>query len=121
MAFTFDPDLADNISKVRFHISDVDDEGHFLEDETITYLLGQYSMGETVIYAIKHILGLLARPDFKLDWMSVSSKEARDGYKDLLKEKEIEFGLSAKAVSTISQPYRADSLQNSEESTYASE
>jgi len=42
MTFSFDENLADDVSLVRFHIGDTDDAGHFLEDETIQYHIGRW-------------------------------------------------------------------------------
>ena len=120
MSYNFDPSLADNVSLVRFHIGDNSDEGHFMEDETIQYWVDAGTVGSAVVACIKYILSQLSKPDFKLDWMSVSNmKDAREGYEALLKEKMAEFGeYSITATSTISQPYRADSGQDSEDSVY---
>ena len=122
MSFSFDSSLASDLALVRFHIGDTDSDGYFLEDETITALLTSTgSVGGASIACIRYIISQLANPDFKLDWMSVSMAEARKGYEDLLKRKAQEFGISATGVSmssVISQPYRADSLQDSDEDVY---
>ena len=120
--FFYDPTLNDDISLVRFHIGDTDKDGHFLDDEAISYWIEQHGVNKTVIIAIRHILSLMSRPDFRLDWMSVSGmKDAREGYKDLLRAKQRELDVSdVLAVGTISNPYRADSLQDSEGYPYDS-
>ena len=122
MTFTFSADLSTDLALVRFHIGDTDSDGYFLEDATINALLtSQGSVGAASIACIRYIISQLAKPDFKLDWMSVSMAEARKGYEDLLKRKAQEFGVSATGVSfssVISQPYRADSLQDSDEDVY---
>jgi len=121
MAFTYDPALSTNVSLVRFHIGDTNEDGAFLADETINYLVTTYSVGEAVVRSIQYIITQLSQPDFKLDWLSISNKEARAGYEKLLKEKAQEFGIRLSKLtptSTISQPYRADSYQDSDDAVY---
>jgi hypothetical protein len=121
MAFTYDPALSTNVSLVRFHIGDTNENGAFLADETINYLVTTYSVGEAVVRSIQYIITQLSQPDFRLDWMQVSNKEARAGYEKLLKEKAQEFGIRLSKLtptSTISQPYRADSYQDSDDAVY---
>ena len=120
MSYSFDASLADDVSLVRFHVGDNSPEGHFLEDETIQYFVTSGTVGSAVIASIKYIITQLSKPDFRLDWMAVSNMAAaREGYEKLLAQKIIEFGLHAyAATSTISQPYRADSKQDSDEAVY---
>lgn len=122
MSFSFDASLSSNADLVRFHIGDTDPNGHYLEDETIQYFVDNGSVGEAVLASIKYIITQLAKPDFRLDWMSVSNMAAaRKGFEDLLINKATEFGLSPNGItaeSTISLPYRADSLQDSDEAVY---
>jgi len=123
MSFSFDPSLGDDISLTRFHIGDTDEAGYFLDDETIQYWIIQGNAESAVIACIKFILSQLSRPNFSLDWLSVSGmKEAKTGYEELLRQKEWEFGIrQVYATSTISLPYRADSLQDSDDGDYHSE
>jgi len=121
MSYTFDASLGTDVSLVRFHIGDNHVEGYFLEDVTIQYFVDAGTVGSAVIACIKYIITQLSVPNFKLDWMSVSNEEARKGYETMLKDKAQEFGVNlsgVRATSTISLPYRADSLQDSDEATY---
>jgi hypothetical protein len=121
MTFTYDASLSDNVSLVRFHIGDNKVEGHYLEDEEIQHFITAGSVGSAVVVCIKYIISQLSQPDFKKDWLSVSREAAREGYEKLLKNKSQEFGISLSnltATATISQPYRSDSYQDSDESTY---
>ena len=121
MTFTYNAALGSDLSLVRFHIGDTNEDGAFLADETINYLITTYSVGEAVVRCIQYIITQLSQPDFKLDWLSVSNKEARAGYEKLLKEKAQEFGIRLSKLtptSTISQPYRADSYQDSDDAVY---
>ena len=120
MSFSFDPALADNTSLVRFHIGDTNEEGYYIDDETITYWVAQDDVNSAVIACIKYIITQLSKPNFRLDWMAVSDMaSAREGFEELLKLKQAELGeFDFYPTSTISQPYRADSLQDSDDSTY---
>lgn len=123
MSFSFNPALLRDTDLIRFHIGDTDESGYFLDDETIAYWISQGNVETATIACIKYILSQLSRPNFSLDWLSVSGmKEAKQGYEELLYQKEREFGLrSIIATSTISQPYRADSRQDSTDATYHTE
>ena len=111
--FTFDNTLSTDLAKVRFEIGDVNSEGHYLEDETITYFLTT-SIGQAVVSCIEHIITQLSIPDFKLDWMSVSNAQARGAFENMLKLKQQKYGISSGAVmtSSISHAHRADSYEN---------
>lgn len=121
MSFSFLAALTNDTSLVRFHIGDTSPEGHYLEDETIQYFLTNYDIGTAVVQCIKYIITQLSQPNFRLDWLTVSNETARDGYEKLLKSKALELGVSlsgARATSTISLPYRADSYQDSDDSVH---
>lgn len=120
MSFSFDTSLSDDISLVRFHIGDTDTSGYFVDDETIQYWVNAGTVESATIACLRFILSQLSRPNFSLDWLSVSGmKEAKEGYEELLREKEREFGLrSIVATTTISSPYRADSLQDTDDTDY---
>lgn len=121
MPFTFNPALADNISLVRFHIGDTNENGHYLEDATINYFVTTYDLATAVIRCIQYIITQLSTPNFSQDWLTVSNEQARAGYEALLKQKALELGVSLTRVtasSTISLPYRADSYQDSTDSVH---
>lgn len=120
MTFTFDSALSTDLAKVRFHVGDMNDQGHYLEDETINALVTSEGSVETAALAcIRFIISQLATPNFKKDWLSVTNEKAREGYEQMLKSKAREFGISLGTLSlsaTVSLPYRADSDQ--EDSDY---
>jgi len=122
MSYSFDASLSEDKDLVRFHIGDTSSAGYYLEDETIQYWVDDGSVGSAVVACIKYIITQLSSPDFKQDWMSVSNKEARAGFENLLKVKSQEFGISsgATATATISLPYRADSHQYTSDTRQAS-
>ena len=122
--FTFDNTLSTDLAKVRFHVGDTSSAGNYLWDETITALLTlEGSVGGAVIASIRYIITQLSSPDFKLDWLSVSNKEARAGFEKLLVTKSQELGVSLGAVasSSINNAYRADSDQYTSTSRVATE
>ena len=112
--FTFDNTLSTDLAKVRFHIGDTSSAGNYIWDETITALVAsEGSVGGAVISSIRYIISQLSSPDFKLDWLSVSNKEARAGFELLLQQKAQELGISLGGTSTVTikNAYRADSDQ----------
>ncbi len=112
MTYTFDPALSTDVSLVRFHIGDNNEQGHFLEDETIQYFVTNSGVGTAVMRCIQYIITQLSQPNFSMGWMSVSNGEARAGYEAMLKAKAQEFNLNqsgAVMASTVSNPYRGDS------------
>jgi cysteine synthase len=118
--FDFDSTLSTDLAKVRFEIGDTNEDGHYLEDETINYFLANYSVGQAVVSCIDHIITQLSVPDFKLDWMSVSNAEARKAFENMLKLKQQKYGITSGAVmtSSIAHAHRADSFEN-EDGVYA--
>jgi hypothetical protein len=119
MTFSYDASLGTDTDLVRFHIGDTNEEGYFLENETIDYWVAQTSMEEAVITCIRFIITQLSAPDFKQDWLTVNHKEARKGYEDMLIAKAQELGVNATGISfasSVSNPSRADSDQ--EDNTY---
>ncbi len=121
MTFTFDPTLSNDESKVRFHIGDTNEDGYYVEDETITYFVQSYDVPTAVIQCIRYIITQLSTPNFSKDWLSVSNEQARVGYEKMLKDKALELGISLSRVvasSSISLPYRADSYQDSSDSVH---
>ena len=123
MTFSFDAALTEPADLVRFHIGDTNDDGHFLEDETISALITSYGADEAVIQAIKFIISQLSKPNFKLDWLSVTGmEEARKGYQELLEAKKAELGVQDVTLGvTIEQAYRTDSSQDPDDTTYHTE
>ena len=121
MTTSFAPALTTEKDWLRFHIGDIGPDGWYLQDETITALITEYGLNTAVIRAIYFIITQLSQPNFRLDWMSVDNASAIDGFMKLLKIKALELGVSLSNVTAsaeISLPYRADSYQDSSESTY---
>lgn len=114
--FTYDNTLSTDLSLVRFHIGDINENGAYLFDETINALItSEASVGGAVVACIKYIITQLSTPNFRLDWMSVTNQQARAGFEGLLIIKAQEFGVALSgmtASTTISLPTRADSFQD---------
>ena len=119
MTFTFASDLSTDLALTRFHIGDTNSNGAYLQDETIEALVTlEGSVGAASIACIKYIISQLSSPDFKQDWMSVSNEKARMGFEKLLVHKKQEFELGGTISTSLKLPYRADSYQDSDDSTY---
>lgn len=116
MTYNFDLALETDLAKVRFHIGDTDENGAYLQDETIEALVtSEGSVGGAVIASLKYIITQLSTPNFKLDWLTVSNDVAREGFEKILTDKAQEFGISVSgltASASISLPSRADSHQD---------
>jgi len=120
MTQTYDPTAlaTSNRDRVRFEISDteVTERQAFLEDEEIDSVLSIESdnLGAAVVACIDYIIGKLSRPDYRVDWLSVSAqKDAADSYRLLRLTKARQFGIGG--VSTIStHTLRQDSYDYSE-------
>lgn len=111
MTFTYSEDLSVERDFVRFHTGDVVQGQAFLSDEIIASLIAQEGSREAaVIGGLKHIISRLNQPTFRADWLQVSYKDAADGYRAMLREKQREFGLNAITASSVA-TYRADSGQ----------
>jgi hypothetical protein len=122
MTFSFDPALADDVSLLRFELGDDHSEGHYLEDETIQALISA-NAATAKVQCIRYIIRQLSQPDFKLDWLQVSMKEARLAYQEMLDSEEASTGTgrAARARSTISLPRRVDNYQTDNDYTELSE
>lgn len=111
MTFTFDSSLSTDLALVRFEIGDTNEQGHYLEDETINHFITT-SVGQAVISCLEYIILQLSSPDFRLDWMSVSNAQARVGFETVLKNKRQKYGIYTVSVSsTIAHAHRADSYE----------
>ncbi|MEQ9027564.1 MAG: hypothetical protein RLP44_02515 [Aggregatilineales bacterium] len=112
MTFTYDPTMPTDITRVRFHIGDVDSDEAIFSDEEITFVIAEESTWQNAVIAcLQSLIGRMsAEPDFTADWLKVDNKRALAGYKELLQQKRQQFGIPA--VSGRGQAvYRGDSLQ----------
>lgn len=111
MAFTYTPGTPTDITRVRYHIGDTDEQIAIFTDEEIQFILNeQSSVGAAVVSLINSIIARLsATPDFTADWLRVDAGRSLDGYRMLLAEKRREFGLN-QISSRARHTYRGDSL-----------
>jgi hypothetical protein len=111
MTFSYDLGDPDDVTRVRFHVGDVDAEAAIFSDEEIAYVVreeGSWQAG--VIACLQSLIARLAAdPKFTADWLTVERGEALAAYRKALREKRAEFGLPA-VRATASGVYRADSL-----------
>ena len=116
MTFSFDNTLAADADRVRLEIGDTDSNGYFLHDETIAALLTREgTVGGAVVACLTAIIALLSQPNFKADWLQVDNKTAREGYQDLLKIKQREYGVATgRLTASVTHLYRKDSYQTKE-------
>lgn len=112
MTFTYTPDSANDITRVRFHTGDTVEDVAIFSDEEITFVIteeGTYQ--RAVIECLTTIIAKLSmEPDLKADWLSVSLGRSVAGFTALLAEKRKKFGLPAEVAGTVA-TYRSDSLQ----------
>ena len=114
MTYTFNPALTDDVSLVRFHAGDNNADGHFMEDETIQYVITTQDVGHAVLATINYIITQLSTPGFSVGWMNVNNSDARAGYQALLIRKAQELGLSVTGsyqATSVKNPMRDDSYQ----------
>lgn len=112
MAFTYTQDLTVPRDFVRFHTGDTVQGRSYMSDEIIDSLLAVSTSKETAVIAgIRYIITQLSKPDFQADWLRVSHKSAQDGYRAILKEKQLEFGSFTTPAATAVRTYRSDSFQ----------
>jgi len=113
MTFTYTPGSVTDITRVRFHIGDTEEDAAIFSDEEIQMVIteeGTYQ--KAVVECLTTIIAKLsAEPDMKADWLSVSLGRSVDGFKALLAEKRRKFNLPISAGRTVV-TYRSDSLQD---------
>lgn len=114
MTFTYALPFND-ISRVRFHVADTNSASAMFSDEEIQAVLdetGSYKL--TVIHLLENRIALLLRePDFKADWLQVTTSTAIAGLQALVAKKRQEFGLNT-VTGSAKFTYRVDSGQSAE-------
>lgn len=121
MTFTYNLDSPDNVTRVRWHLSDTV-EPAMVSDEEIAFAISETGTWQkAVIFIIdKKLAEMAMEPDFKADWMSVDSKDAERRLKALRSMKLKEFGLTADSVfgfgitASVHRAWRPDSGQTEE-------
>lgn len=116
MSFSFSPALSDDLSIVRRYIGDIDADGFYLEDATITALIASEGGNkEAALECVEFIITQLQQPNFKKDWLSVTNDKAAEGWERTLSRLRKKWGLpvttSRSTVQTVS-VFRSDSYQS---------
>ena len=113
MSFSYDLASPTDVTRVRRHISDTNEETAIFSDEEIQFALDEEgSVSAAVIACIKQIIAKLAsEPNMQADWLRVDWATSLTHWKGLLAEKKTEFGLGWQSSSGGQHSYRADSLQ----------
>lgn len=112
MTFTYDLVAVTDLTRVRFHTGDTDEDTAKWSDEEIQFVISEQdgNWKKAVIVLIQNLLAEMARtPNFTADWLRVDAQSARESLKALLAEKKAELGLSTNVASSV-HVYRADSL-----------
>lgn len=109
MAFTYTPATPDDITRVRFNISDTVAATAKFTDEDITFQIAETGSWQgAVIGCLENLIAkLTTNPDFKADWLTVDSQYAIEGLQKLLVEKKKTLGLR-RVVSTSTPVVRTD-------------
>jgi len=112
MTFTYTPASPTDITRVRFHIGDTDEDSAAFSDEEITFVISEQTTWQrAVIACIQTLIArMAATPDFTADWLKVDATSALAGYRALLAEKRRELGVAG-VTATATAVYRSDSLQ----------
>ena len=112
MTQVFDNTIATEKDWVRFQIGDTNSDGMYIDDETINYFIDLNSKEQAVIDSLKYIITQLSAPNTKIDWLTVSYQDAREGYEKMLADKKKELGINSISFSTNNNTvWRADSDQ----------
>lgn len=113
MAFNYTPGTPDDVTRVRYHISDTDEDTAIFQDEEINFVLSEEgSVGKAVVSLIGAIMRKLAHePDLQADWLRVDWRRSAENWRAMLNDKRREFGLGMQVGSAVRHPYRTDSLQ----------
>lgn len=115
MTFTYDISNPNNITHVRYHLSDTVESEAIWTDEDIEYVIGVNDgvWERAVISLIEQYMTTLARtPSFTADWLKVDNSSSINFWRNLLSDKRREFGIN-KIRATARHVYRVDSLQDS--------
>lgn len=110
MTFTYTLSPATDLTRVRFHLGDTDEDAAMFSDEEIAFVITEAGTWQrAVIACIENLIAkLAATPDFEADWLRVDASKALASYKALLIEKKRALGVGG-LVATGVHVYRADS------------
>lgn len=114
MTFTYDLSSPTDLTRVRWHIGDVDVTTAIFTDEEINFVLDEESdsVGKAVISCITSIIARLNHePDMQADWLKIDWRRSAEYWQKLLAEKKAKFGFSPRGSSGGQYGWRPDTLQ----------
>ncbi|GIL09278.1 MAG: hypothetical protein BroJett033_7890 [Chloroflexota bacterium] len=117
MTFTYTPGAApSDVTKVRYWIGDTDAAAALYSDEEIAMAISlEGTATRAVISLIRSAIAKLAQePDVTADWLRVEWRRSSENWQMLLRQRQVEFGLGARAASGGQHAWRADSNQTAE-------
>lgn len=117
MTFSYDLGAPDDVTRVRFHLGDREEETAIFSDEEINFAINESgSWQAAVIACIRAVIGILAtEPDMQADWLRIDWRRSAENWRQLLNEKTQQFGIGkARSSSGGRHAHRIDGLQKSE-------
>ena len=103
MTTNYDPALSTDKDTMRFRLGDTDVPRVFLQDEEITAILTVNSddLDVSEVACLRSIALRLARPDFRVDWLSVSKQvETATWFRQEADRKAKEYGIGTASTVT---------------------
>jgi enterochelin esterase-like enzyme len=96
VTFTYSPISTDR-DRVRFHLGDTDASAPKFSDEEIDAVIVECDghWKPATLACIRNLIARLSQPDFKADWLQVTSGDAIASWRRLYSEKSAEFGLTS--------------------------
>lgn len=117
MTFTYTPSTTpSDTTKVRYWVGDTTADAAMFSDEEIGMAISiEGTAQKATISLIRSAMARLAmEPDMTADWLRIDWRRSAESWAALLKQRQTEFGLGARAVSGAQHAYRADSYQTAE-------
>lgn len=114
MTFSYNVSTPDDITRIRYAITDTDEATAIFQDEEINFVLSEEgSVGAAVVSLIETIIRQLAHePDSQQDWLRVDWRRSQAEWRKILADQKRKYGIGTiTSTSTVKQAYRPDSLQ----------
>lgn len=122
MTFSFDPTLASDEDKVRFHLGDTVDAGHLLEDETITAMISTTGdVGRAAALLARGIANSFARKvDKEIGKTKLAMSQAYRAWCEVADRLEANGGALDGTGSMVAAPMHVGGISESERTDLAS-
>lgn len=114
MTFTYTPASPTDLTRVRYHVGDIEEVIAIFSDEEINFVLDEEDddVGKAVISCITSVIARLNHePDMQADWLKIDWRRSAENWRALLSEKKAKFGLSPRGSSGGQFGWRPDTLQ----------